>query len=162
MPSFFSSIPPSLSLCVSSDYTSNDGDYFYRMNVCGPATIGGPCGNALICQYTRSDQKFVAKIAVYDGYFGPRLTLIDSEQPSKGVQATYLNGDACFLGSAKKRSVRTTQVKYQCAREGADTFSVHEDKDSCTFTIVLETPAACWPLGSADSKMNTLSAIVFM
>ncbi len=46
------------------------------MNVCGPVNAGGQCGNALICQYNQKGTHFVAKIAVYDGYFGPRLSLI--------------------------------------------------------------------------------------
>ena len=80
------------------------------MNVCGPANAGGPCGNALVCQYNAKTTNFVAKIAVYDGYFGPRLTLLDGNNPGAGVQAHYLNGDICFLGPTKKRNPRTTIV----------------------------------------------------
>ena len=97
-------------LPLSSDYSGSDGDYFYKMNVCGPANAGGPCGNALVCQYNAKTTNFVAKIAVYDGYFGPRLTLLDGNNPGAGVQAHYLNGDICFLGPTKKRNPRTTIV----------------------------------------------------
>jgi hypothetical protein len=142
-------------LCASrSDYTATEGDYFYRMNVCGPVSAGGPCGNALVCQYSAKDQHFVAKIAVYDGYFGPRLTLIDGNNPGLGVQAHYLNGDICFIGPTKKRNPRTTIVQYRCARETKDTFTIHEDKDTCTFTITMETTAACWPPGSMAGSIS--------
>jgi len=104
---------PTLSPPLSSDYSGSDGDYFYKMNVCGPANAGGPCGNALVCQYNAKTTNFVAKIAVYDGYFGPRLTLLDGNNPGAGVQAHYLNGDICFLGPTKKRNPRTTIVGFR-------------------------------------------------
>lgn len=147
-------------LVYRSDYTGHDGDYFYRMNVCGPVSTGGPCGNALVCQYTEKEQRFVAKIAVYDGYFGPRLTLLDGNNPGAGVQAHYLNGDICFLGPQKRRTPRTTIIQYKCAAHGSDTFAVHEDKETCTFTITLESPVACWPLGSAGGISNGTSFLI--
>lgn len=139
---------------TGSDYTASDSDYFYRMNVCGPVNAGGPCGNALVCQYSKSDQRFVAKIAVYDGYFGPRLTLVDPSNPGAGVQAQYLNGDVCFLGPTKRRNPRTTIMRYKCAASTKDTFTVEEDKNTCTFTITLETNKACWPPGSAPGAIS--------
>lgn len=148
---------PLYACSLSADYTATDGDYFYRMNVCGPVNAGGSCGNALVCQYKADTTTFVAKIAVYDGYFGPRLTLLDGNNPGLGVQAHYLNGDICFLGAAKRRNPRTTIVQYKCGKENKDSFEIHEDKETCTFTITLHTPHACWPLGSLDGVAGGIS-----
>lgn len=147
-----------------TDYTGTDGEYFYRMNVCGPVNAGGQCGNALICQYNQKGNHFVAKIAVYDGYFGPRLSLIDSNSPGTGVQFHYMNGDICFIGKDRKqRTPRNTIIQYKCAEETDDKFHIVEDKDTCTFTITLNTPLACWPPGAYASGMSrgTQFLIVF-
>lgn len=149
-------------MCVRSDYTASEGDYLYHMNVCGPVNSGGPCGNALVCQYTQRDQHFVAKIALYDGYFGPRLELIDHNNPGLGVQAHYLNGDICFVGPTKRRNPRTTIVQYKCASETKDTFTIHEDKDTCTFTVTLETSAACWPPGSLNGGISNGTTFIIL
>lgn len=66
--------------CHSNDYIGHDRDYMYRMNICGPVNAGGPCGNSLVCQYNAKTSEFVAKIALYDGYFGPRLTLLGQRE----------------------------------------------------------------------------------
>jgi len=151
---------------AGSDYTATDGEYFYRMNVCGPVVNGGTqCGNGLVCQYSGSNtNNFVAKIAVYDGYFGPRLTLIDGNNPGLGVQAHYLNGDVCYIGPMKKRNPRTTIIQYRCSSHTPDTFSIHEDKDTCTFTITFETEKACWPPGSANGGISrgTVFVVLFI
>jgi hypothetical protein len=63
-----------------SDYTGEDDNYFYRMNVCNPVNFQNKCANALVCQFQKQKHdEVVARICSFDGFSTPQFSLLGNK-----------------------------------------------------------------------------------
>ena len=129
---------------TGSDYTGNDGAFFYYLNVCAPVVTQPDCLGASICCFTRTGTFF--------GTFGswgasvpppsPQWQLLDAAHPEYGVQVTFQNGRAGCGASGDPEKV---VARFRCNVGGTvpETFEVAEDYAQCVIAITHTSPAAC-------------------
>jgi hypothetical protein len=88
------------------------------------------------------------------------IWLLDPSSPGSGLQIMYTNGDRCFLNKIQRP--RIAIVQFHCSDIQSDTFTVHEDSTTCTFTMTIETPYACWPrkISSSGFSFGTQALIM--
>jgi len=131
------------SLNSNKDYTGTDGTYQYNMNVCGQCNEARcATGSRTILQTkTGTDEQY--SLGSFTGSPAPTWSWIDSGNQGLGVALQFTNGDLCYPQG--RPITRTVNVQFTCKQGGTTdtTFQVSEDVQSCTFLIILNTPASC-------------------
>jgi len=141
--------------------TTDKNGFLYRWNPCGVVQSDERCAavNGTICQSTRSIPSFSSDVsdpihsdvntsntelapqfftlALWDTPPQPTWTLLDPNRASRGVVATYNNGQVC----PQFGKPRTVIQQFECAPETSG-YTVAE-LAPCQYTIKLATPAAC-------------------
>jgi len=136
---------------TAGDYEGSDATYAYKMNVCGTSNAGTGCTDKgrSVCQYLGAN--VVAGLGTFaDG--NPVWSYIDATTPSKGVSYQFTNGDKCWTPSGD--IPRPVIVQFPCSKATSQTFTITENKETCTFTIVLPTDKSC-PGGAGPSGGST-------
>lgn len=120
-------------LTKATDYTGTDSQYNYKMNVCSPLADSN-CAGYGMCQFDQMGVK-VAGLGKWDGATWAYQSDTDK---TKGVKATFTNGDSCWMGTPQ---VRNVIINFDCDTD-SNTFTIVESP-TCTFTITMKTKKAC-------------------
>jgi len=134
---------------TSSSYNARDSfGYNYEFNICGVVNSNssecrGSSGEGSVCQTLNG--AFVSVPAYWPGSPAPTFSLIDSNNPDKGVALVSKNGDPCY----PTFSPRTTNINFVCSNSTVGQLSVQESAP-CTYNITFPTSYACtgqwyWP-----------------
>jgi len=110
--------------------------YLYRWNPCGVMAGDPRCAaaNATLCQ---SFDALLFQLALWNVPPQPQWALIDPNRASRGVVATYTNGQICrALGKP-----RTVIQQFECAPE-TSAYTIVE-LPTCQYTITIASPVAC-------------------
>lgn len=107
--------------------SGSDDTYDYRMTIC----------HGTIAQYNKDTNNYVANIGTFQGD-QPRWAMIDPSAPRRGVMYTFTNGDLCWIRGLQ--TMRTAHIYFRCdvPSKDPDRFFVHEDTETCTFTIQVD------------------------
>jgi hypothetical protein len=122
-------------------------EYKYTMNICKKVNSDGKCTSdgAMVCQ-KNMDGSFGAVIAYWSASKtpAPKLSLISSSAPEKGVKMSFTNGDKCYVNPTTNQ-VRKANVNLHCDSGAAvpTKFKLSEESSTCTFTIDITSPDAC-------------------
>jgi len=129
-----------------NDFEGSDNTYKYHLNICGNANSGAACSikRGAICQYSKLTSNFIASLGSWTSYPVPTYSLIDANDPNKGIQITFRNGDSCWINYA--RVTRVANVILMCGEEDDNSYTVTEEFTTCTFNIRMRNKLAC-PVG---------------
>jgi len=133
-----------LSALAGVDYPAQDPSYDYILNICGVSSEAN-CGarNGSFCQYSfGSPPVFKHVLAEWD--LTGNWSALDPNNPAKGVQVQFANGDPCFQSS--NRQVLFT---FPCAQTNSTTYQVVTVMP-CVYVVQFPTSASC-PAGCKNT-----------
>jgi len=142
-----------MSSMKGTDYTATKDTYIYKLSVCG-ITQDADCSKASgsICQYFSNPVSYYHKLASFTVSPLPTWSLIDAQDPTKGVQVAFVNGDGCRIGAIG------VFLQFPCiSTEGPNTFTVTPASDMCSFQINFPTRASCPGSNDGGSGKSGLS-----
>jgi len=132
------------------DLPGSDSSYTYKLHVCdvvadaacvakAPATFGGS-----VCQYnTATPPAYIHLLSSWVGTPAPTWALINAGDPTKGVQVSMANGDACYnMGTTQPRAVT---INFPCTPNvpgGAYTISTQQT-NPCAYIVSFPTQYSC-------------------
>jgi len=148
----------------NQDNVDDAGNWTYVFNVCAnlatppPSNTGVPGEYGNNCNVTNgNDGTFLEGPApafqvsnnngfcyrLSDGVETAQWTLLDDENPSRGVVLSYLHGNACADGEGD----RELSVAFVCGIDSRNPFAregqVVEEKDKCKYEIITESTMGC-------------------
>jgi len=132
------------------DLPGSDASYTYKLHACDvvsdaacvakpPATFGGS-----VCQYnTASPPAYIHLLSSWVGTPSPVWSLINAQDPTKGVSVAMSNGDSCYnMGTTQPRSVT---INFPCTPNvpgGAYTITT-SPTNPCAYIVNFNTQWSC-------------------